>query len=80
MCLGQLRMVPRPAPEDWLLRERRLVGDRIRALREGQELSQEKLAELSGLSRKTISRMENGVQSSDLDQLVHRGTRSWGAR
>lgn len=61
--------MPRPTPEDWLLRERRLVGDRIRALREAKELSQEKLAELSGLSRKTISRMENGVQSSDLDQL-----------
>jgi transcriptional regulator with XRE-family HTH domain len=52
-----------------LLRRRRTVGARIRQAREARELSQEKLAELSGLGRVTIVRTELGLQSARLDHL-----------
>ncbi|MFE9921547.1 helix-turn-helix domain-containing protein [Streptomyces sp. NPDC005774] len=48
---------PLPA---WVLTRRRAIGDRVRAARIERKLSQEKLAELSGLDRKTVNRIEQG--------------------
>lgn len=49
---------------------RRRFGARIRQLRVRAEFSQERLAEVSGLDRKTISRTENGVHSPRLDHIL----------
>ncbi|PWI45957.1 helix-turn-helix transcriptional regulator [Streptomyces sp. ICBB 8177] len=59
-----------PPPDDLVLRQRQAVGDRIRLLRRERGLTQEQLAERSGLDRKTVSRAENGRYSMPLDHLV----------
>lgn len=61
-------MVPDPIPEE-LLRRRRMVGARIRALREEHGISQERLAEAAGIARVTVVRIELGIQSPRLDHL-----------
>lgn len=63
--------MPPTDPTHWLLEERRAVGERVRTLRLERNLSQEQLAELTVgfLSRKAISRLENGVQACTIDQL-----------
>jgi transcriptional regulator with XRE-family HTH domain len=61
-------VVSRNIPEH-LLQRRRVVGVRIRQVREGRRLSQEKLAELADLSRVTVVRIELGTQSARLDHL-----------
>lgn len=58
-----------PLP-DWVLTRRRAIGDAIRAARTERCLSQEKLAELAGLDRKTINRIEQGTHSTYLDHLL----------
>jgi transcriptional regulator with XRE-family HTH domain len=63
--------VPSPAPQpDWVLIRRRAIGDRIRAARIHTNLTQEKLAELAGMDRQTINRIEQGHQSPILDTLI----------
>lgn len=59
-----------PPPPDWLLDRRRAVGDRIRAVRTEAGITQETLAERSGLDRKTIVRTEGGTHSTLLDHLL----------
>jgi transcriptional regulator with XRE-family HTH domain len=59
-----------PAPDEQILRVRRQVGDRIRALREAAGLTQQALAERCGLDNKTISRMENAVYAFSIDQCI----------
>ncbi|MGA2151090.1 MAG: helix-turn-helix transcriptional regulator, partial [Geobacteraceae bacterium] len=39
----------------------KLLGERIRTLRKGQEISQERLAELAGLHPVFISKIETGM-------------------
>ncbi|OMI34023.1 helix-turn-helix transcriptional regulator [Streptomyces sparsogenes] len=58
-----------PLP-DWVLQQRRRVGDRIRLLREERTLSQEQLAELTGLSRHTIYRIELAQYGTSVDNLA----------
>ncbi|MFC0499386.1 helix-turn-helix transcriptional regulator [Streptomyces mutabilis] len=58
---------PLPA---WVPARRRQIGDRIRAVRTERTLSQEKLAELVDLDRKTINRIEQGAYSTLLDHLL----------
>lgn len=53
-----------------LLTRRRQIGDRIRATRTGRKLSQEKLAELTGLDRKTVNRIEQGTHATSIDHLL----------
>ncbi|WP_106392535.1 helix-turn-helix domain-containing protein [Enhygromyxa salina] len=48
-------------------------GKRLRELREGQQLSQERIAKLAGLSADTISRIELGRISPTLDTMVKIG-------
>lgn len=59
-----------PAPPDWVLARRRAVGDRIRTARLHANLTQEKLAELAGMDRQTVNRIENGHASPMLDNLI----------
>lgn len=58
-----------PDNRDWLIEQRRAVGARTRELRERQGLSQIQLGERAGMSHKTISRLENGVQAFTVDQI-----------
>lgn len=46
------------------------IGKRIRTIRRRQYLSQEKLAELSNLSRVTISGIETGKKKPNVESLV----------
>jgi transcriptional regulator with XRE-family HTH domain len=59
-----------PADDPDLLRVRRQIGARIRALRLRRDLTQEELAEALAVDRKTISRAENGVHPYDVDFVI----------
>lgn len=71
--------VPSAPTPDWVLARRRAIGDRIRVLRRARGLSQEKLAELAGIDRQAINRIEQGHASPLLDNLI-RITAALGAR
>ncbi|WP_327671800.1 MULTISPECIES: helix-turn-helix transcriptional regulator [unclassified Streptomyces] len=58
-----------PLP-DWVLTHRREIGDRVRAERERQRITQERLAELADLDRKTVNRIEQGTYSTLVDHLI----------
>lgn len=58
-----------PVPDHVLARRRR-VGRQIRDARVDADLSQERLAELSDMSRNSIVRIETGVVSPRLDSLL----------
>ena len=51
-------------------KHRRLLGESVRAKRKEAGLSQERLAEKADLSTVFISRIERGVESPSLDNLV----------
>lgn len=59
-----------PIPSDWVLARRQAIGDRIRAVRRQQGLSQERLAELAGMDRQAINRIEQGHQAALIDNLI----------
>lgn len=61
--------VPSAPPPAWVIARRRALGDRIRAERAARKLSQEKLAELAGMDRQAINRIEQGHQSALVDNL-----------
>ncbi|MEU6721715.1 helix-turn-helix transcriptional regulator [Nonomuraea sp. NPDC046802] len=48
---------------------RQQFGLRLRELREGHGLTQERLSELADVDRKTINRIENGMYSPHLDKV-----------
>ncbi|MEU5664777.1 helix-turn-helix transcriptional regulator [Streptomyces longwoodensis] len=58
-----------PIPQ-WVIDARRDIGARVREARTAQKLTQEQVAELVGLDRKTINRIENGVYSTLVDHLL----------
>lgn len=58
-----------PLP-DWVLTRRRQIGDNTRAARAAKSLSQEQLAERTGLDRKTINRIEQGTHATRIDHLI----------
>ena len=64
----------RKATEATLKREvkdmRKVLSDRLFELRTKAELSQARLAEIAGVDRKTINRIENGHFSPALDTIV----------
>ncbi|WP_069769864.1 helix-turn-helix transcriptional regulator [Streptomyces sp. LUP30] len=62
--------MPSAPPPDWVLARRRAIGDRIRDLRRARRLSQEKLAEIAGLDRQSVNRIEQGHQAALLDNLI----------
>jgi XRE family transcriptional regulator, regulator of sulfur utilization len=47
----------------------RIVGERIRKIRREKGITQDHLAELAGLNRVHLYRLENGKQSMTLDTL-----------
>jgi transcriptional regulator with XRE-family HTH domain len=51
-------------------KHRRLLGEAVRAKRKEAGFSQEKLAEQADLSTVFISRIERGVESPTMDNLV----------
>ncbi|MEV7140785.1 helix-turn-helix domain-containing protein [Streptomyces tauricus] len=59
-----------PPPDDRVLARRRALGDNLRAARKAAGLSQERLAELAGMDRQAINRIEQGHQSALYDNLV----------
>lgn len=69
--------MPTDQPPDWVfeqrrwaLEQRRRVGDRVRGLREERGLSQERLAELAGMSRHTVYRIELAEYGTSIDNLA----------
>jgi transcriptional regulator with XRE-family HTH domain len=59
-----------PPPDEWVFDRRRAVGEQIRAARLHANLSQERLAELAGLDRQAVNRIEQGRASAKLDNLI----------
>lgn len=51
-------------------RQREAFGDRVRALRLSQGLSQEDLAELAGMHRTYLSSVERGQRNVSLDNII----------
>lgn len=51
-------------------KHRRLLGENVRAKRKEAGFSQEKLAEKAGLSTVFISRIERGIESPSVDNLL----------
>ncbi len=49
---------------------KRLIGARIKSLRRGRGLTQEKVAERTGLSVNYLSRIERGLENPTLDTLL----------
>lgn len=68
------KTVVRKSTESSLKREvkdmRKVLADRLFELRTDAELSQARLAEIAGVDRKTINRIENGHFSPALDTIV----------
>lgn len=58
-----------PIPDD-VLRRRLALGERIRLAREHADLTQERLAEMAGLTRVSISNIETGTHSPTVDRLM----------
>jgi transcriptional regulator with XRE-family HTH domain len=54
--------VPAEQPQ-WILDARRAMGDRVRVQRLHLNMTQERLAELTGIDRSTIQRIEYGEES-----------------
>ncbi|MFC9247735.1 helix-turn-helix domain-containing protein [Streptomyces sp. NPDC057136] len=59
----------KPQPE-WVLSQRRTVGDRIRAARLAANLSQMRLATMLGVDHRTIHRIEHGTSDPGLGLLL----------
>ena len=55
---------------DWVLLQRRAIGDHVRAERTRQKLTQERLADRVGLDRKTVNRIEQGTHATLIDHLT----------
>lgn len=62
--------MPTPPDDDWILQRRRAIGRHICDLRMYADLTQEELAERTGLDRKSIHRFETGLSSPRLDHLL----------
>lgn len=62
--------MPTALPPDKVLARRRAIGVRIRETRRARKLSQEKLAELAGMDRQAVNRIEMGHQAALIDNLI----------
>lgn len=54
---------------EWVREDRRILGQRLRALRRERDLTQEQLAERAGVDSKTVSRAENGHFNIGVDLI-----------
>ncbi|QJT01798.1 helix-turn-helix transcriptional regulator [Streptomyces asoensis] len=57
-------------PPDWVLTQRRAIGERIRAERLHAGLTQEQISIRSGVDRASVVRIEQGQQSPTVDTLI----------
>lgn len=62
--------MPRDPEPDWILQQRRIIGDRVRSQRMHANLTQENLRDLSGVERLTIQRIESGVTDARISWLL----------
>jgi putative transcriptional regulator len=51
-------------------KQHRLVADRIKTIRKQRDWSQDHMAKLAGIDRKTVNRIENGHFSPSLDTIL----------
>ncbi|MFF9758555.1 helix-turn-helix domain-containing protein [Streptomyces caelestis] len=61
--------MPRDLP-DWTHTRRRELGDRIRSLRLYANLTQEDFAEITGIDRRTVQRIERGTSDPPYSSLL----------
>jgi transcriptional regulator with XRE-family HTH domain len=61
--------VPRDLPER-IYQQRQDLGDRIRVLRKGLPATQERFAELTGIDRRTLQRIERGTSDPRYSDLL----------
>ncbi|MEU0831321.1 helix-turn-helix transcriptional regulator [Streptomyces sp. NPDC005969] len=62
--------MPREPEPDWILEQRRIIGDRVRSQRMRANLTQENLRDLSGVERLTIQRIESGATDARISWLL----------
>ncbi|MFI6439504.1 helix-turn-helix domain-containing protein [Streptomyces sp. NPDC050759] len=55
---------------DWIVDRLRTLGQRIRAARQAQNLSQEDLGRATGLGRSRVDQVERGADDTSLDDLL----------
>ncbi|MFF3884000.1 helix-turn-helix transcriptional regulator [Streptomyces sp. NPDC001914] len=61
--------MPREQPQ-WIIDRRRDLGDRVRRLRLNADHTQESFAELTGLDRRTLQRIEAGTSDPRYSDLL----------
>lgn len=61
---------PDPTDDQWLLAERRAIGDRIRIARLHRDMTQERLYLAAGVSRYALQTIEAGTSDAQLSTLM----------
>jgi transcriptional regulator with XRE-family HTH domain len=61
---------PDQSDDQWLLTERRAIGDRIRIARLKRNMTQERLYLSAGVSRYTLQGIESGASDAQLSTLM----------
>lgn len=61
---------PDPSDNQWLLAERRAIGDRIRIARLHRNMTQERLYLSAGISRAALQDIEAGASDARLSTLL----------
>ncbi|MEU4168834.1 helix-turn-helix transcriptional regulator [Streptomyces sp. NPDC026665] len=61
--------MPREQPQ-WIIDRRRDLGDRVRRLRLNADHTQESFAELTGIDRRTLQRIEAGTSDPRYSDLL----------
>lgn len=56
--------------EQWIIEARKAIGDRVRVRRLYRDMTQERLAELTGIDRSTIQRIEAGKSDAKVSHLL----------
>jgi transcriptional regulator with XRE-family HTH domain len=56
--------------EEYLIEVRKILGNWIKEMREDKKLSQQQLADKMGISRSTISKIEDGKWNFGIDTLT----------
>lgn len=59
--------------EQYIQEHREMIGKQIRAFREKNGLSQDELAEIMGVHRSTISKVETGKFAISIDYIIKFG-------
>ncbi|WP_369043523.1 helix-turn-helix domain-containing protein [Streptomyces sp. Midd1] len=62
--------MPEKSSPDWIVLRRRAIGERIRTARRHRKLSQEQLANLIAVDRRTIHRYETAQRDPALSMLI----------